>query len=450
MGEQGDVPEFEVVGGPEDGEDPGEDPRPHRRLVLIGLMVSLLAVVVVVATNRNDPDATAGPATPAESSSTAPIPTASRIRPAQTAASGSSAADMAATTGPQTGVVRTFDPVEMPTIDFCGPVVPSPVINPDNDRSDVDQRVVINEGAVVDLATGLTTQPALRLENERVVSASTAEGFRFVQVDGCDTGAAQTRLIRSSQDGLTWSSTDVGADGYLVPGTGAWMASGTDLTSLVTGEVLPIAADFAPIGSDGRWIVGTRPLATGENRSRLWLLDSEGEPVDLGPASSQVLGAGRVFWLTEECAAGAQCLLHWYRYQDGDFGEIPLKLAFPFSLSSAEVSPDGTQLAVIDVPEQGFAYGGEGLIIGQAAAVMVVDLADGTAQALPGISNLAGSEGVGMVYSADSKWLILAVPMLAGLVVAVWQPGMARPAWVDTLPVAMSVYRPTIDLLADR
>jgi hypothetical protein len=247
-------------------------------------------------------------------------------------------------------------------------------------------------------------------------------------------GPGRQRVVRIGAPGGATPAPLYGA--ILSDGTHAWLAAAGDgphshgwLQPLDGGRRVTLPAEFFPSDVTGGVLVGAMD-------SRIVSVDLRTGAVRglLGVGDYVTAGAGTVLW-TEGCDLTLDRPCSLLRRSVGGGGTTRYRLPRPPSWGGAALSADGTRLA---------------LTLQRAAAdprfanthplppadVDVIDLGTGAVQRVPGIE-IPPKSALGLVFSADGKWVVAALDAGDRIRVLAWRPGLTRPYETRAVPGAV-------------
>lgn len=258
------------------------------------------------------------------------------------------------------------------------------------------------------------------------VQTVTAALPAYATTAGCR--AFLTRLLRIDSAGVE----DLGPlrpdQSVLADGTQAWIATSPNSRQVAPtvrpiggGPVVTLPKQTYPAGIEDGTIVASR---RGGHGSVVLLNARTGRVEQTLPASNYPIaaGAGRVVW-TSGCnvTADRSCVLDVASLPGAGVMHFPL----PRPALSGTVSPDGWHVAMLleSSRADGQLYSGHPF---PPSHIGVVDLHTGRLRIIPGIT-IAAKESPGLAFSADGRWLAIALDAGTRTRLLAWRAGLGPP-----------------------
>jgi hypothetical protein len=300
----------------------------------------------------------------------------------------------------------------------------------------------------VDFDRGGVTAVGVRLRSGEyvVVLAGTTPTYAVTGV--CTTiGSSVSRLIRVGADGTSTTVALRGpVDSVLVDGPRAWGVRFPDeqqpagsLVPLDGGAPVPLPAGLWPAAVTGGVVVGQVGPSAGDGAGSLLLVDAVTGRTrgNLGAGVILAAGHGQVLWTTGcDPSLPRPCTLHRRLVAGGATTSFRLPRAPGFA--AGVISPDGKLLGFIE--ERGgldprFASGHPL----PPTDVAVLHLDTGALDLVPGVE-IPAKNPPGLMFSADSSWLVLALNAGTATRLLAWRSGLT--AVYETTPVPGLVWGP--------
>ncbi len=292
---------------------------------------------------------------------------------------------------------------------------------------------------IVDLDTGAVTaaRGVSMLPDEYIDELATVGADTFALSARCDF-TLKRRVIRTGADGRSVViPISRQLDGLIADSDKAW---GVDYPETGVGPTVMVALDGSgvvavPVGIEPtavfeNTLVGLRSPVGGtspEHPGHVVLFDLATRKLraDLGPGSSLTVGAGAILWIEDRCPGYAPCQIHRFDLTTGKFSLRNCLLPRDAVLSGGVVSQDGRLLG-LDLqrrnPDPRFDSGSPG----PPSDVAILHLDTGALDVVPGIE-LAPKSSAAITFSADSRWVVIALNEGEHGRVLVWRPGLAKP-----------------------
>jgi hypothetical protein len=212
------------------------------------------------------------------------------------------------------------------------------------------------------------------------------------------------------------------------------------LDPLDGGAPLALPAGFGVVGAYQDLIIGYQGPAAGSDPGTagpLVILDPVTGRVQatVGPGiADATVSAGLILWTDGACAAGRPCAVHRYDLATGASSARDYHLALDTDayLGYGLISPDQRLLAFLihrPGPDPRFDQGHPGTPTG----IAVLHLDTGQLDTVPGVE-LWAKASPGLLFSPDSRWLIIGLDEGAATSLLLWRPGLAHPVAVVEVP----------------
>jgi hypothetical protein len=325
----------------------------------------------------------------------------------------------------------------------CGGVAYLPIVSAGRlaERTDIHVRTGGKLLRMVDVDTGRSSTGVLNLTlapDEFVTQLMPAGSATYALIVHCDY-ARGSRVLRIGSTGHASTAVANAEIDRLIPGgDGGWGVDnhGTAPDSAVTlialdgkrSIHLPLGVE--PLAVHGNLIVGLqgRPDGAPSNLAdQIVLLDrATGAPRSiLGSSYSSTISAGLVLWTERACVADHGCVVHSYDLATGRTVTRSYKLPANATLWGGVISDDRRAVAFQlqrDQPDPRYDSGHPA----PPSDVATLDLDTGALTVVPGVE-LAPKTQSGLVFSADSRWLIIALDAGNRTRLLVWRPGLRHP-----------------------
>lgn len=300
--------------------------------------------------------------------------------------------------------------------------------------------------ALVNVDTGQRSEiPGLRLRTDQYVSKIIRSGpVSYVLVRNCQRRWAATvlraqagqpqRVVAGDRTIYGLIGDDAGgvwAEAYTGPTKISPAAAlGTTLVRLdrqVPAVELPQSLNV--IGLSGDQVAATAPgPAEPTAQQRLYRYDLTARRASLiGSAYSVTESRGVVLGTSGPCSATGACPLHSYDLRTGRVGLRNFHLPLGSSITGGALSPDGHRLAFTlerELPDLYYRSGS----LRNPSDLVVLDLRTGVLEPVPNLELPPGTEPDSIGFSADSKWLIVALRADGGVDdIYSWRSGMTLP-----------------------
>ncbi|MDQ2751136.1 MAG: hypothetical protein M3Y44_16635 [Actinomycetota bacterium] len=293
----------------------------------------------------------------------------------------------------------------------------------------------------------VSPQPNLRLAAGEFVSQLAPDGPGSVAlINTCDQGAP-SRVVAVDAAGQVRQVAVGHFDGLLAGGGHPWAyqypagnSAPEGLNPLNGGAPLTLPAGFGVVGAYQDLIIGYQAPPAGSDPNTagpLVILDPATGRVNatVGPGSAAAtVSAGLILWTDGACTAALPCVVHRYELATGASSsrDYHLGLATDAYLGYGLVSPDQRLLAFQlhrPAPDPRFDQGHPGT----PTDIAVLHLDTGQLDTVPGIE-LWAKAGPGLLFSPDSRWLIIGLDEGTGTSLLLWHPGLSHPAAVVEVP----------------
>lgn len=397
---------------------PKEGPRGWRlaALTVLGLAVCGLVAVRVWPGSAGSQSPSAAPA--GESSATAPASSGPRPWPTAPEACGGEA--------------------ELPVV-ASGPVA---------QRTGIELLVGGAELLAVDFDSGSVTAVGVRLRSGEYVVGLAGTTPTYAVTGVCTTmGSSVSRLIRVGADGTSTTVALPGPVGsVLADGPWAWGVTFPDeqhpagsLLPVGGGLRVPLPVGLWPTAVTGGVVVGGVGSSAGGGAGSLLLVDAVTGRLrgNLGAGAMVAAGHGQVLWTTGcDPSVPRPCTLHRRLVAGG--ATTSFRLPRPPGFAAGVISPDGRLLAFIVEragPDPRFTAGHPL----PPADVAVLHLDTGELDLVPGVE-IPAKNPPGLVFSTDSRWLVMALNAGTATRLLAWRPGL--PAAYETTPIPGLVWGP--------
>lgn len=333
--------------------------------------------------------------------------------------------------------------------DACGGDVYLPELSPDTVQEPTGVRLVVGgKPRVVDLDTGSTDAlPGLGYD-QFATDVAVKGATSYLVVQDCSSGLIGSVVAVTAGRANTVSSGTVttllsGGDRVYgvtwVDGLGA--ASAAQIDPLDGGPQVRLPDDFDPVGVFGGRVIGVQyPASTGEVQrpsgqvvsvdATTGARDGSAAPLTAGDTKGIVMHAPWLFSAGAECVLGGACSVYRFNLTTGERRLYSFTSPPDFAFSTQTVvSDDGTRLAFQRVSDTN----PSGLVTdhpGNPQEIDVLRLGNDGVEVVGGVT-LAPKTTAGLVFTADSTRLVVAVSEGSGTVLLVWREGMAqRVRWV--------------------
>lgn len=293
----------------------------------------------------------------------------------------------------------------------------------------------------------VSPQPELRLTAEEFVSQLVPDGPGSAALITTCQQSAQSRVVRVDAADHARQVAAGHFDGLVAGGRHVWASlSSADanapvrLDPLDGGAVRSLPAGFGVVGAYQDLIIGYQPppaAADPNTAGPLVILDPVTRRVraTIGPGSAApTVSAGLILWTDGACTPGRRCVVHRYDLAAGTRSSrnYHLSLATDANLGYGTISPDQRLLAFQlhrPAPDPRFDQGHPGT----PSDIAILHLDTGQLDTVPGIELFAKSTP-GLVFSPDSRWLIIGLDEGTRTNLLLWHPGLSHPAATVTIP----------------
>lgn len=299
--------------------------------------------------------------------------------------------------------------------------------------------------AVVNVDTGQRSDiPGLRLRPDQYASAIVRSGSAdYVLVRSCQRRWMATVVRTQAGQPQQVVSGDRAVFGLIGDDAGAvWAEAYPNATKVTPAEAVgtvlvrldrPAPAVRLPAALNVVGIAGNQVAATAAGPpqavtlSRLYRFDLTTRRASLlGMAYSATESRGVLLWTSTPCSAIGACALRSYDLRTGSAGLQDFHLPLGSGVTGGVLSPDGRRLAFALQREIPDAYYRSSSSQNNPADLVVLDLTTGVVDPVPNLE-LPPDDDPAITFSADSNWLIVALPADGGIDVYSWRSGMTMP-----------------------
>jgi hypothetical protein len=300
----------------------------------------------------------------------------------------------------------------------------------------------------VDFDRGSVTAVGVRLRSGEYVVGLAGTTTTYAVTGVCTTiGSSVSRLIRVGADGTSTTVALRGPlDAVLADGPRAWGVRFPDeqqpagsLVPLAGGARVPLPTGLRPAAVTGGVVVGQVGSTAGGGAGSLLLVDAVTGRIRGNLGAGVILAAahGQVLWATG-CDPGLPrpCTLHRRLVAGGV--TTSFRLPRPPGFAPGVISPDGKLLAFIEERaglDPRFASGHPL----PPADVAVLHLDTGALHLVPGVE-IPAKNPPGLMFSADSSWLVMALNAGTATRLLAWRAGLT--AVYETTPIPGLVWGP--------
>jgi hypothetical protein len=257
-----------------------------------------------------------------------------------------------------------------------------------------------------------------------IVHCDYTRGSRVLRIGS--TGHASTVVAHAEIDRLIPG----GDGGWGVDNHGNAPDSAVTLIALDGKRPIHLPMGVEPLAVHGNLIVGVqgRPDGAPSNLAdQLVLLDraTDAPRSILGSSYSSTVSAGLVLWTERACVADHGCVVHSYDLDTGRTVTRSYKLPANATLWDGVISDDRRAVAFQlprDQPDPRYDSGHPA----PPTDVAMFNLDTGALTVVPGVE-LAPKTQSGLVFSADSRWLVIALNAGNRTRLLVWRPGLSHP-----------------------
>jgi hypothetical protein len=293
----------------------------------------------------------------------------------------------------------------------------------------------------------VSRRSALRLVAGEFVSQVVPNGAGSVAlIKTCDQGMP-SRVVAVDAGGQMHQVAVGHVDGLLAGGRHPWayqFLAGNNapegLDPLNGGAPLTLPAGFGVVGAYQDLIIGYQapPAGSDPNTSGpLVILDPATGRVQatVGPGSAAAtVSAGLILWTDGACTAARGCVVHRYDLATGGMSsrDYHLGLSTDANLGYGLISPDQRLLAFQlhrPAPDPRFDQGHPGT----PSDIAVLHLDTGQLETVPGIE-LWAKAIPGLLFSPDSRWLIIGLDAGTRTSLLLWHPGLSHPVATVEIP----------------
>jgi len=347
------------------------------------------------------------------------------------------AAASSTTPSPQTGPASSTSPQWPQALGACGERALLPIVSavPLREKTGL-QLIVGDQLRTVDVDSGKVEPVAgFTLAPDEVISQLATEGSdTYALIARCrptDTG----RVIRIGPRGVPRTVASGHIHALLTGGSHVWAVSVTSSNNRavsvdpLNGEPpLTLPVDFYPAGAYGDLLAGSQDAPPDSAPSQLLvLLDPKTRTVrsTLGRGGPIVVGAGLTLWSDASCQARGPCPVYERDLASGRTSSHYYPLPADFYFSNGVISKDRRLLAFQlprTTPDPRFT----GDHPRPPADIAVLQLDTGALDVVPGIE-LRAESSVGLAFSADGRWLVVALNEGTHTRLLVWRHGLAHP-----------------------
>lgn len=153
---------------------------------------------------------------------------------------------------------------------------------------------------------------------------------------------------------------------------------------------------------------------------------------DFGPLNSVAQTQGMLLWTPQPCSAASTCQLHSYQLATGTVSSRAYSLPEQARLTGAVLSADRDKLA-FQLPRMSDDPRYYTTMPGTPSDLVVLDLRSGVLEPIPNLE-LAPGETAGLAFSADGRWLVIALNSAGGYQLLAWRSGLNNPLAAVRLP----------------
>jgi hypothetical protein len=313
--------------------------------------------------------------------------------------------------------------------------------------------VVGDRLTTVDLDTG-SVRAATGLPSRLFASqtVTTAAGT-FATLAGCDEElGGMVSVVRIDRSGVLHTVARGRFDLLLGGGNHPWGLTADEvgrhqrLYPLDGGRPSTLPDDFSPIAAWRDQLVGSVQAADDSDAPfgiRLFDPRTGRLGLALGPATSMSVDGSTVLWTGANCYGS--CVVHRYDLATGKSGVTRQPADRVVSVWGAIVSPDGRTAAFVRPRATPGPYDQQHP--GNPNEIVTVDLDSGAVHVVPGLV-LWSKSAPGLAYSADGRWLLLALDEGSSVRMLLWRPGLGRPLESRARVRSPVAYTPTVTPLS--
>ncbi|HZC70350.1 MAG TPA: hypothetical protein VE442_06635 [Jatrophihabitans sp.] len=327
----------------------------------------------------------------------------------------------------------------------CGGSTDLPIVSsvPVRERTGITALLGGRDLRIVDFDTGrsVAVRGGQLLPNEFVTGFTGTPPY--ITTVRCTDSGLPARVMRVSVTRAAAVVAQLHGTGLLADGTRAWQARWPSGGPNSRGSLVPLEGGIPvrlPPGFDPEAITGG--VVVGESRSArtatsVRLVDAATGQVraNFGPGVTLAAGHGQVLWSNcDVSAASTPCTLHLRAIDAGQPRDYPLPR--PPAPMSAVLSPDGRQLAfTLERANRDTRYDAAHPF--PPTNIAVLNLDDATVAIVPGIE-LPAKYAPGLSFSADGRWLVIALDAGTKTRLLAWRPGLEQP--YETAPILGSLW----------
>lgn len=335
----------------------------------------------------------------------------------------------------------------------CGGDWQLPQVSADPLREHTGVRLLASDGnsvRAVDLdsasvaGTPSLDVPADHFVSQLVAGGSPARPDLYALVSACDEQIGQATVMHFGPGATPRvASHDLGIDELFADGTGGvWAAqlpnSSSSSADSVSGPIrmrrldrpasVTLPARMGPVAVFGNLLVGLVGPAdpNSQQLAVLSLVDLRTGAVTrtLGPARGVTVGAGLLMWTSAPCPGSGNCAVHRYDLATGTQSVHGYPLPAEADLWGGAISPDRSRLA-FSLPRKVADPRWDAGSPGTPSDLVVLDLVSGLLERVPDLE-LPPKSSAALLFSADSRWLVIGLNEGSSARLLVWRSGQSR------------------------